>query len=107
MSYVSGLGSMDPSAVINRTLKEVHSWIEALADALPRYNYYEGPLQGKEIGDGGKAYVKVGPDKVEVDRETFDTLVVGERLRVRYTRRRKAINIDRIVYTEEGPPGAK
>ena len=92
------LGSYAMTAMLKKAFRKVCSWIEALEDALPRYNYYEGPLHGKVMWSNGKAYIEIESDAVEVDRETFDTLVIGEDLRIRYTRRKKAINIDRIMY---------
>jgi hypothetical protein len=73
------------------------TWMWNLADALPPYRMAEGLLEGKETDDAGKYYVTVASAKVEVDGVTFNTLVVGENLRVRYTRGRRAINIDRLL----------
>ena len=73
------------------------SWVWNLADALPPYRIAEGLLEGKETNDRDKYYVTVASAKVEVDEATFNTLVVGENLRVRYTRGNRAINIDRLM----------
>ena len=72
------------------------SWLWNLADALPPYRMAEGTLETKET-DADKYYVTVASAKVEVDDATFNTLVTGENLRVRYTRGHRAINIDRLM----------
>jgi len=54
-------------------------------------------LDSKEAGPDGKLFISVGPEKVEVDAATFEALMVGETLRVRYTRGRRAVNIDRLL----------
>jgi hypothetical protein len=72
------------------------SWLWNLADAVPPYRIAEGPLETKEVGPD-RYYVSVASAKVDVDAATFNTLVVGENLRVRYTRGHRAINIDRLM----------
>ena len=71
-------------------------WVWNLADAIPPYLIVEGPLETKQT-ECDKYRVTVASAKVVVDRETFQTLVVGENLRVRYTRGGRAINIDRLM----------
>ena len=71
-------------------------WLWHLADALPPYLMVEGPLETKET-DANKHYLSVASTRVEVDEATFNLLVVGENLRVRYTRGHRAINIDRLM----------
>ena len=78
---------------ISRFLKE---WLSSLWDALPPYRYYEGDLGGKETGADGKLYIVVESSRVSVDSVTFELLEVGERIRLRYTRANRAINIDRF-----------
>ena len=73
------------------------SWLWHLADALPPYRIVEGPLEAKETDDSGAYFVTVASARAEVDEATFNTLVVGETLRVRYTRGHRAINIDRLM----------
>ena len=73
------------------------SWVWALRDAMPPYNNVDGLLEAKETNSGGRSYICVGSAWVEVDDVTFNTLVVGESLRVRYTRGHRAVNIDRIL----------
>ena len=64
---------------------------------MPPYHKVEGLLEAKETDASGRCYICVGSAWVEVDRPTSNTLVVGESLRVRYTRGKRAINIDRIL----------
>ena len=54
-------------------------------------------MDSKEVGPDGTLFICVGPEKVEVDAATFEALMVGETLRVRYTRGRRAVNIDRLL----------
>jgi hypothetical protein len=72
-------------------------WVWTLTDAIPPYHIIEGPLDSKEIHHDGKPHIIVGSASVEVDAATFDTLVVGENLRVRYTKGNRAVNIDRLL----------
>ncbi len=72
-------------------------WLWTLKDALPPYENVDGLLESKEMGADGNHLVCVGSVWVEVDRQTYNTLVVGENLRVRYTRGKRAINIDRLL----------
>ena len=72
-------------------------WLWLLKDALPPYREVEGPLETKETNLGGNCYVFVSSIWIEVDRSTFETLVVGENLHVRYTRGKRAVNIDRLL----------
>ena len=69
---------------------------------MPPYRTVEGPLETKETDSRGKFYIYVGSAKVEVDKATFDALVVGESLRVRHTRGYRGINIDRL-HPSKGP----
>ena len=68
-----------------------------LEDAFPPYRDVEGQLEAKEMRADGKQLVCVGSTWVEVDGQTYDILVVGENLRVRYTRRGRTISIDRLL----------
>ena len=72
-------------------------WVWTLLDALPPYRKVEGLLDTKDMDSDGKYYVSVGLTRVEVDHSTFETLVAGESLRVRYTRGHRAISIDRLT----------
>ena len=72
--------------------------VRVIIDACPPYRYVEGLLEGKEVLQDEKTLVLyLSSEKIEVDRHTFDILMVGENLRVRATRDNKAINIDRLI----------
>ena len=72
-------------------------WLWTLADAFPPYHKVEGLLENKERSSNGRFYIYVGSARAEVDAATFNTLVIGENLRMRYTRGNRAINIDRLL----------
>ena len=82
---------------VNQVLVCVGYVAWSLWDTFPPYHVFEGVLQGKEKNGDGRSYLIVGSHKVEVDQSTFDKLVLGERLRVRSTRRHRTINIDRFL----------
>ena len=80
-----------------RLVGGIARWLWMLEDAFPPYRDVEGQLEAKETRAGKKQLVCVGSTWVEVDDQTYDILVVGENLRVRYTRRGRAISIDRLL----------
>ena len=86
----------------NRFWRWLRNWLWTLVDAAPPYQKVNGPLESKATDPNGEFYICVGSARIEVDRATFDTLTVGESLRVRYTRGNRAINIDRLL-PENGP----
>ena len=72
-------------------------WAWSLTDVVPPYYTCEGKLMDKKVApDGGNA-IRVNGAWLAVDDATCKTLEVGERLRVRYTRRARAISIDRLA----------
>ena len=77
--------------------RAVVNWISTLADALPPYYVAEGRLDMKGKADDGRLRIHVNGAWLSVDQPTFDLLTIGEYVRVRYTRRVRAINIDRDV----------
>ena len=77
--------------------RAVVNWISTLADALPPYYVAEGRLDMKGKADDGRLRIHVNGAWLSVDQPTFDLLAIGEYVRVRYTRRVRAINIDRHV----------
>lgn len=87
---------MSVREVLDLLRREMVSFVVSLLDAVPPYRYIEATLDEKVTDERGKSYILLGGVRVEVDRETLEELVVGERLWVRYTRRHKAVNIDRI-----------
>lgn len=88
---------MDYLTLVNSFGHWLKSWLKALIDSFPPYHRVEGLLEAKEVNPEGKLCISVGSVGIEVDRTTFDVLVVGERLRVLYTRRRRAITVDRLL----------
>ena len=83
--------------LLRRFWRWLKHWLWTLKDALPPYRVAEGLLEAKETDSVGRCYISVGPGRVEVDKVTFDMLVVGENLRVRHTRGHRAISIDRLL----------
>ena len=72
-------------------------WLWALKDAVPPYFLVDGPLEGKEPDPSGKFYILVQSMRIEVDEATFQILTLGESLQVRYTKGKRAINIDKLL----------
>ena len=93
----NGRQSAEPSAIVNVLWRVVRSGVTAVLDALPPYRWVEGRLVAKEGGRNGSYYLLVDEEMVQVDWLAFETLMVGEALRIRCTRDFKAINIDRLV----------
>ena len=88
-------------------LKNIARYISRFAydtwDAFPPYRYADGLLEGKEyLDEEGRYVISVSAARVEVDRFTFDNLMIGEQVKVRLTRAGRAVNIDRIV-PRQGP----
>ena len=83
-------------------MEQLKNWLSSIGDSLPPYHLVKGPLKGKEPGLNGTYYLKIGLTKVEVDAFTYDSLEIGEMLRIRCTRSQKAINIDRIIPPQNG-----
>lgn len=88
---------MKPHTFVNQVFVCIGYVIWGLWDTFPPYRVFEGILQSKEEGSDGRSYLIVESHRVEVDQTTFDKLVLGERLRVRSTRRHRTINIDRFL----------
>ena len=72
-------------------------WVWSLTDLIPPYYTCEGKLTSKKILADGRNAIRINGAWLAVDEATYELLEVGERLRVRYTRRARAISIDRIV----------
>ncbi len=68
-----------------------------MADAFPPYQYVEGRLTAKDQRPDGAYFLLVENEVVEVDWLTYETLAVGEPLRIRATRTGRAVSIDRLV----------
>ena len=67
-----------------------------LIDLIPPYHTIEGSLQGKKADTDGLFYLIVEDEVVEVDPSTYETLKEGEAVRIRHTRRKRAISIERL-----------
>ena len=72
-----------------------------LIDLIPPYHTIEGPLQGKKADTNGLCYLIVEGEVVEVDASTYETLKEGEAVRIRHTRRKRAISIERLSSDDE------
>ena len=92
---------MKSHTFVNQVFVCIGYVIWGLWDTFPPYRVFEGILQSKEEGSDGRSYLIVESHRVEVDQTTFDKLVLGERLRVRSTRRHRAINIDRFLSSDK------
>ena len=84
-----------------RMRRSVSRWFNEQTDLLPPYHIYQGHDWGKR-SEAGKFYLEFGSDSVEVDGVTYRLLGLGETIRVRYTRRMRAINLDRFIGDETG-----
>ncbi len=71
----------------------------SLYDAFPPYYVTVGKLISKDVREDGECVLHVNGANIRVDRPTFEAISVGERLRIRYTRGVRAINIDRFIST--------
>ena len=77
--------------------RAVVNLINSLTDLIPPYYVAEGQLVMKGMADDGRLRIHVNSAWLTVDQPTFDLLNTGEYVRVRYTRRVRAISIDRYV----------
>ena len=91
------LQSIRRSEQLKVIARAVVNWIHSLNDALPPYYVAEGHLDMKGRADDGRLRIHVNGAWVSVDQPTFELLKIGEYVRVRYTRRVRAISIDRYV----------
>ena len=70
-----------------------------LFDLVPPYHTILGELKRKEFSPDNFAYLIVGKERVLVDPFVFDLLEEGEQVKIRSTRSRRAISIERLVIT--------
>ena len=82
--------------------ERVKSFVSECLDCCPPYKTIEGLLEVKEVDDQERHFIYVSSEKVQVDSATFEILMIGENLKVRFTSGNKAINIDRLIPTQ-GP----
>jgi len=78
------------------------SKLNSIIDILPPYLITEGLLDSKEKAPNNIYYINVGSIKGEIDNNSFNSLIIGENLRVRHTKNGKIINIDRLI-PKKGP----
>lgn len=88
---------MTISGILVWIVRILRARFAAAIDALPPYRNVHGLLMAKDVSPDGLYYVTVADQRVEIDWLTYDTLVIGENLRIRATRSYIAINIDRVV----------
>jgi hypothetical protein len=94
MAQFQTIGRSEQVKVIARA---VVNWVNSLTDALPPYYVAKGRLDMKGKADDGRLRIHVNGAWLSVDKPTFELLAIGEYVRVRYTRRVRAISIDRYV----------
>ena len=68
---------------------------------MPPYSIVEGEVDEKGIEPGGKPYVLVSSETVEVDTSSLDGLEVGNRIKIRQTRGHRAVNIDLMLADDD------
>ena len=66
-------------------------------DVTPPYRVVQGRLEAKEEAQDSRLLIVVDGVRVSVDAATFEMLSVGECVRVLYTRKVRAISIDRYA----------
>ena len=86
-----------PLFLLKSFLRGLLTTAASLWDVIPPYRQIEGRLKAKEANAKGVFYLLVEDEILEIDHLTFDELMVGEALRVRSTRARKIITIDRLI----------
>ena len=96
-----GSFGIGPLSRLRRTLSH---WFQDRWDLVPPYLVYEGRDWGSR-SRGDRFFLEIGDDLVEVDRVTFGLLEPGETIKVRYTRRLRAINVDRFAVDPAAPVG--
>ena len=86
-------GDSEEKGVLISVLKKTAN---SLIDLIPPYHTIVGELRSKEMGTDSAWYVVVGDERVSVDASVFEELMEGQRLRIRTTRRKRAISIERL-----------
>lgn len=70
-----------------------------LVDLVPPYHTIVGELKRKEFSSDNSPYLIVGRERILVDPSVFDLLQEGEQLKIRSTRSKRAISIERLIIT--------
>ena len=89
-------------SLLHKLVDSTGHWLWSLYDSCPPYEILDGQLDIKERSSDGKYLISLRNTWLVIDKQTYDVLVVGEFLRVRCTRGRRAVNIDRI-FSDRGP----
>jgi len=89
--------SMEPASLAARLAQALKGMLLAAWEILPPYRMIEGRLTTKDRAPDGMHYILVEEQIVEVDWFTFGKLMPGEAVRIRMTRKNKAISIDRLL----------
>ena len=108
MDTKKAINLLIPKIPNNRLIHSIHSllhklvghashWLWSLYDSCPPYEILDGQLDMKERSADGRYVMSLRNNWLEIDKQTYDVLVAGEFLRVRCTRGRRAVSIDRIV----------
>ena len=84
-------------ALLHKLVGGARHWLWSLYDSCPPYEMLDGQLDIKERSSDGKYLINLRNNWLVIDKRTYDVLVVGEFLRVRCTRGKRAVNIDRIL----------
>ena len=88
---------MNARRFIYKLARFFRRWGAAMIDALPPYKRIAGLLSHKDVDSRGNHRILVEGEIVGVDWLTYNTLMIGEPLRIRATRANQAINIDRLL----------
>ena len=81
---------------IPKVLSVLRSGGANFVDIFPPYKRVEGQLRDKGTASHGEHNLLIEEQIVLVDWLTFETLIVGEPLRILMTRTNRAISIDRV-----------
>ena len=74
--------------------KAIESLVRSIFDAIPPYRVSRGRVDAKGFTHEGLPFIAVSSKRIIMDRHTFDILSVGQRVKIRYTRTAKAIDIE-------------
>ena len=86
--------TMSARSLIQAICQRTPNWVWSVAEAFPPYQVAQGIVEHKDVEGGGKLFVQVNGTRVAVDQPTFELLSTGYHVRIRYTRRARAISID-------------
>lgn len=93
---VARTSGMDGPKFAYKLARFLRAWGASMIDALPPYRRVEGLLADKGTDFNGDCHILVNDEIIGVDWLAYETLIIGEPLRIRATRASQAINIDRL-----------